>query len=37
MGLFDSFVNKAANQADTFKLPVDDPLVQELAKSAVYK
>lgn len=31
------YVEIKTNQADSFKLPVDDPLVQELAKSAVYK
>lgn len=33
----DIYVEIKTNQADPFKLPVDDPLVQELAKSAVYK
>lgn len=33
----DIYVEIKTNQADSFKLPVDDPLVQELAKSAVYK
>lgn len=33
----DIYVEIKTNQADLFKLPVDDPLVQELAKSAVYK
>ena len=33
----DIYVEIKTNQADAFKLPVDDPLVQELAKSAVYK
>lgn len=33
----DIYVEIKTNQADFFKLPVDDPLVQELAKSAVYK
>ena len=31
------YVEIKTNQDDNFKLPVDDPLVQELAKSAVYK
>ena len=33
----DIYVEIKTNQDDNFKLPVDDPLVQELAKSAVYK
>ena len=33
----DIYVEIKTNQAESFKLPVDDPLVQELAKSAVYK
>lgn len=33
----DIYVEIKTNQSDSFKLPVDDPLVQELAKSAVYK
>ena len=33
----DIYVEIKTNQADPFKLPVDDPLVQKLAKSAVYK
>lgn len=33
----DIYVEIKTNQADSFKLPVDDPIVQELAKSAVYK
>lgn len=33
----DIYVKIKTNQDDNFKLPVDDPLVQELAKSAVYK
>ena len=33
----DIYVEIKTNQADSFKLPVDDSLVQELAKSAVYK
>ena len=33
----DIYVEIKTNQDDNFKLPVDDPFVQELAKSAVYK
>lgn len=33
----DIYVEIKTNQDDNFKLPVDDPLVQEIAKSAVYK